>query len=75
MTISRLPAKRPASAEEFVDGAPDAPKQRVTKGRRVQITLTLPPDLLAAYDRLSETTGVSRASHMILALRRFVAEP
>lgn len=74
MTINRLPPKRPTNVEEFVASAPDSPKDRVRKGRRIQITLTLPPDLLEAYDRKSATTGVSRASHMILALRRFVED-
>ncbi|GAB4360823.1 MAG: hypothetical protein Kow0073_20220 [Immundisolibacter sp.] len=63
-----------AAAAAFISGAPDAPKKPrgVIKGRRQQITLTLPPALLEKVDALAAELGQSRAAVINLAIHRAV---
>ena len=43
-----LPAKR-SKLDAFAEAAPDAKPERKLRGRKAPITLTLPPDLIAAF--------------------------
>lgn len=63
-----------AAAEAFISGAPDAPKKPrgVIKGKRQQITLTMPPALLEKVDALAAELGQSRAAVINLAIHRAV---
>ena len=61
MTITSRP-KKPATMEAFIEGAPDAQKPRgVRKGNRLQISLTIAPELLAEVDAFAAQIGQSRA--------------
>jgi Ribbon-helix-helix protein, copG family len=70
MAITR-PAK-PRTTDAFIDGAPDAPRRGVRKGRKEQITLTLAPELLRKVDALAARMGQSRAALINLAIFRLV---
>ena len=63
-----------AAVEAFISGAPDAPKKPrgVIKGKRQQITLTMPPALLEKVDALAAELGQSRAAVINLAIHRAV---
>lgn len=64
-----------AAAEAFISGAPDASPAKprgVVKGRRQQITLTIPPVLLERVDALAAELGQSRAAVINLAIHRAV---
>lgn len=64
-----------AAVDAFISGAPDAPPKKprgVMKGRRQQITLTIPPALLAKVDQLAAELGQSRAAVINLAIHRAV---
>lgn len=73
-------AKAPPSADNpavdaFISGAPDAQPVKprgVVKGKRQQITLTIPPALLAKVDLLAAELGQSRAAIINLAIHRAV---
>lgn len=69
MAITKKPSKPPTTktAENFIAGAPDAPR-RVRKGRKVQITLTITEPLLDRVDDLAGQLGQSRAATINLAL-------
>jgi len=79
MTITK-PNRKPtaATAEEFIAGAPDAvvaahagPKY-VRKGKKLQVTLTIAPELLARVDELAAKLGQSRAAVINMAVYRMV---
>jgi hypothetical protein len=67
MTIT-LGAKRGKPANAFVEGAPDARPTRRMRGRKAQLTLTLPPDLIARIDAAATRHRRSRASMVEVAL-------
>ena len=79
MGITRRPASQ--SAEDFINGAPDASatqsasatvkKHRLT-GKQVGISLALPPDLLSKVDEAARTLSISRAAFMKQAISRAV---
>lgn len=60
------------SADAFVQGAPDAPRKGVRKGKKEQITLTIAPDLLAKVDDYAAQRGQSRAAMINMAIFEFV---
>lgn len=79
MTITK-PNRKPATAtaEEFIAGAPDAvvathvgPKY-VRKGKKLQVTLTIAPELLGRVDELAAKLGQSRAAVINMAVYRMV---
>ena len=70
MAITR-PAK-PKTTDAFIEGAPDAPRRGVRKGRKEQITLTLAPELLRKVDTLAARMGQSRAAVINLAIFRLL---
>ena len=61
-------------AEEFINAAPDGLPQRkgVKKGKREQISLTIPTDLLNQLDEVAEKLALSRASLINLAIVRAI---
>ena len=61
--------------DQFIAAAPDAgtkPVERkgVTRGRREQITHTLPPELLAKIDAQATSRGMTRAGFINFAISR-----
>lgn len=60
------------SADAFVQGAPDAARKGVRKGKKEQITLTITPDLLAKVDEYAAQRGQSRAAMINMAIFEFV---
>lgn len=77
MTIKKRPGSR--SADAFIAGAPDAgapdtsttpgaPRKKVMKGKREQISVTVPPGLVEAMDRLANRMGVTRAAIINMAI-------
>jgi hypothetical protein len=78
MTITKIPQKKTADA--FISGAPDGAKTvpeavgtgRAMRGNQAQITLTLPPDLLAKANAAAEQLSISRAAFFKLAITRAV---
>lgn len=60
--------KRP----QLVEAAAPASKARVMKGRQVQITLTLPLELLEKVNMMADQLSISRAGFMKMAISRAV---
>jgi len=61
--------------DKFIASAPDAgtkPAERkgVTRGRREQITHTLPPELLIKIDAQASSRGMTRAGFINFAISR-----
>ena len=79
MTITKPSRKVTiATADEFIAGAPDAvvaappgPKY-VRKGKKLQVTLTIAPELLGRVDELAAKLGQSRAAVINMAVYRMV---
>ncbi|SCY13952.1 ribbon-helix-helix domain-containing protein [Nitrosospira sp. Nsp13] len=79
MTNIRTPA--PEKKASFLDTpeasqdtskAPDYKPKGVMKGTKRQISLTIPPALLAEIDVLADEEGLSRASWISQTLRRAI---
>lgn len=66
MAITKPKARRTKSADAFIAAAPDA--QRKRRGRKVQITITIDPEMLNTIDRIAGQVGISRASLINMAL-------
>jgi Ribbon-helix-helix protein, copG family len=62
----------PRTKEAFIEGAPDATRKGVVRGRREQITLTIAPELLARVDQMAKRMGQSRAALINLFIYRGV---
>ena len=62
------------AADNFISAAPDsgsaATRKGVTRGKREQITHTLPPELLAKIDAQAQTRGMTRAGFINYAISR-----
>ena len=82
---STKPAIDPAAAERFIGGAPDATpapaaapapavavRSNVVKGKQVQVTFSLPPELLVKVDETADGLRISRAAFIKQALARAV---
>lgn len=77
MTITRKPktAASEPTANAFIGGAPDAAapsKSGPVRKNKVQIAITIGPDLLAAVDALAGRKGLSRAAAISLACAELV---
>jgi len=75
MAIKMPKAKQ---AEKFIAAAPDAAavneRKGVARGRREQITHTLPPELLAKMDAQAQSRGMTRAGFINYAISRALDE-
>jgi hypothetical protein len=79
MSITKRPISPKPSlqvADEFINRAPDASAASQTaspaRKNKVQIALTIHPDLLAAIDALAQKKGLSRAGAISLACAELV---
>jgi hypothetical protein len=82
MTIIKRPTgKPPKSVDEFIRGAPDASSQApaaapitkgVQQGKQAQISLAMPPELLAKVDAAAGRLSISRAAFMKMAITRAI---
>lgn len=55
---------------DFINAAPDAKvkeKRGVVKGKRQQISITMPPDILEQIDEAAAQNGQSRAAYIIMS--------
>lgn len=66
------PANKRSAVDAFLGAAPDSqssaetPTRRgVKRGRREQITITLPPSVLARIDARAKQLGISRAGLIV----------
>ena len=66
------PAKR-RNVEDFIRAAPDAKPERKLRGRKAPITLTLPPDLIEAFDAAAARHDRSRAQMLAIVMRDWLA--
>jgi hypothetical protein len=64
------------TAGNFISAAPDAkPRERVPKtGKRQQITITIPPEMLRRLDALAEESGQTRAGLLLLGAARLLRD-
>lgn len=69
MTIIRKP---PKSLDEFIAKAPDSRDKGVSKDRKVQISLTIPRELLEDLDNLAASVGQSRAAMINMAVYQLI---
>lgn len=80
MAITRPVVKQKPGADSFINAAPDAgavepPKRKgVRKGKREQISLTIPPTLLDRLDAVAERLAQSRAGFINLAIVRAIEQ-
>ena len=62
-------------ASAFIAAAPDAkPKAKPSRPGRVQITLTVPPDMLSKLDALAAQSGQTRAGLLLLGAARLLRD-
>lgn len=61
-TTRRQSVRDKSESDAFAAVAPDAVREPKLRGRRKPLTLTLPPDLIAAVDAVAATERRSRAS-------------
>lgn len=83
MAIVKRPVHQPTSsktAEAFIQGAPDAAtatvdaptNQGVMQGKQRQVSLAMPPELLAKVDEAARKLSLTRAGFMKMALTRAI---
>lgn len=75
MAITK-PIPKKESVDQFINNAPDGDKQRkgVKKGKREQISLTIPPALLDRLDAVANRLALSRAGMINLAIVRAIEQ-
>ena len=71
MAVQRKPK---ADGSKFVQEAPDSKQTGLRAGKRRQISLTVPDDLLAEFDRAASRNGLSRAGAINQAMRRWAEQ-
>jgi len=72
------PAVTESEAEKFISGAPDsAPmstaRKGVQRGKREQVSHTLPHELLALLDESAKAKGLTRAGLINLAISEYLS--
>lgn len=80
MTVTKRPPAKKATEkgiEKFIASAPDAtptiqPKKPLMRGKREQISHTIPPALLARLDKQVEATGMTRAGLINQAISKYL---
>lgn len=71
MAITRKPAKIDGGAAAFIGKAPDAQATLSNaRGKQSQITLTIPPGLLARVDAEAQRLSISRAGYIKMSLTK-----
>lgn len=78
--VKRPPASAARSAADFINAAPDAtpeapapaPMKGVQQGKQSQISLAMPPELLAKVDAAADRLSISRAAFMKMAITRAI---
>jgi len=72
----QLPIGDEKQVEAFVNNAPDAPvkpeKKGVIRGKREQISLTMPPESLVRVDAVAQAQGLTRAGLINLAIAEYL---
>jgi hypothetical protein len=67
---------KPASADDFIAGAPDVKRARWQRGNKTQITFTIAPELVDRLDVAAGRRHVSRSALMTMWLvDRLAQEP
>ena len=63
------------AAEDFIKAAPDAgvPTDTEKERKKVQISLTISPELLKAVDERARKSGLSRAALINLAIHQAIS--
>lgn len=80
MAIQRKPkGKKPSNVEDFISGAPDAgsapsseARKGVKKGRKEQITVTMPTERIEKLDAMAERECLSRAALINMGVQRLL---
>lgn len=73
MTITKKPKASEPAANAFIGRAPDAAGPSTpTRKNKVQIAITIAPDLLATIDALATRKGLSRAAAISLACAELI---
>lgn len=69
MAINSIPPKK---VSNFISGAPDSQKleKGVRVGKQAQISLAMPPWLLAKVDKAASSLGLTRAGYIKMCLSR-----
>lgn len=82
--VKRPMSAQPKTADDFIQGAPDAVPaantaptaipitKGVQQGKQAQISLAMPPELLAKVDAAAERLSISRAAFMKMAVTRAI---
>lgn len=78
--VKRPPASTARSAADFINAAPDAtpeapapaPMKGVQQGKQSQISLAMPPELLAKVDAAADRLSISRAGFIKMTLAQAV---
>lgn len=82
--VKRPVSAQPKTADDFIQGAPDAAPAAVTaptatpitkgvqQGKQAQISLAMPPELLAKVDAAAERLSISRAGFIKMTLAQAV---
>lgn len=70
-----------AAVQAFVEGAKEGKakpivreRKGVIRGKREQITITLPPELIDRIDQRATRLGISRAAYLVQAVSRALDE-
>ena len=79
MAIKKAVKTNQATETDFIAAAPDAtaekePKPGVVRGKKRQITLTLPPHMLPKIDETAAEIGISRAAWITMAISKALKE-
>lgn len=71
MSINPIPPKQ---VSNFISGAPDSSKndKGVQVGKQTQISLAMPPNLLAKVDEAANALSLTRAGYIKMCLSRAV---
>jgi len=76
--INQAPDVKPAAAPEVpgqpAAAQPDPVVPRTLRKRKEPVTMTLDPGILAEFDELAATMGLSRAAATGMAMRRMIDE-
>lgn len=73
--INQAPDEKPAPAPGQPAAAePDPVVPRALRKRKEPVTMTLDPGILAEFDQLAATMGLSRAAATGMAMRRMIDE-